>query len=85
MIYTHSHVDHYGGVRGVIDEADVKAGKVRVIAPAGFMEAVSGENVLAGPPMARRAQFSSAPCCRAGRAARSMRVSARAWRAARPA
>ena len=57
VIYTHSHVDHYGGVRGVIDEADVKAGKVRVIAPAGFMEAVSGENVLAGPPMARRAQF----------------------------
>ena len=57
VIYTHSHVDHYGGVRGVIDEADVKAGRVRVIAPAGFMEAVSGENVLAGPPMARRAQF----------------------------
>ncbi|WP_296328276.1 alkyl sulfatase dimerization domain-containing protein [Reyranella sp.] len=57
VIYTHSHVDHYGGVRGVVDEADVKAGKVRVIAPAGFMEAVSGENVLAGPPMARRAQF----------------------------
>ncbi|TAJ36707.1 MAG: MBL fold metallo-hydrolase [Reyranella sp.] len=57
VIYTHSHVDHYGGVRGVVDEADVKAGKVRVIAPAGFMEAVSGENVLAGPPMIRRAQF----------------------------
>lgn len=57
VIYTHSHVDHFGGVRGVIDEPDVKAGKVRVIAPAGFMEAVSGENVLAGPPMARRAQF----------------------------
>ena len=57
VIYTHSHVDHFGGVRGVIDEADVKAGKVVVIAPAGFMEAVSGENVLAGLPMARRAQF----------------------------
>ena len=57
MIYTHSHVDHYGGVRGVIDEADVKAGKVAVIAPDGFMEAVSGENVLAGLPMGRRAQF----------------------------
>ena len=55
--YTHSHVDHFGSVRGVIDEADVKAGKVPVIAPAGFMEAVSGENVLAGPPMIRRAQF----------------------------
>ncbi|MDB5488855.1 MAG: hypothetical protein JWQ58_2570, partial [Reyranella sp.] len=57
VIYTHSHIDHYGGVRGVIDEADVKAGKVAVIAPAGFMEAISGENVLAGPPMGRRAQF----------------------------
>jgi alkyl sulfatase BDS1-like metallo-beta-lactamase superfamily hydrolase len=39
------------GVRGVIDEAGVKAGKVKVIAPAGFMEAISGENVLAGLPM----------------------------------
>lgn len=57
VIYTHSHTDHYGGVRGVIDEADVKAGKVAVIAPNGFMEAISGENVLAGPPMFRRAQF----------------------------
>jgi alkyl sulfatase BDS1-like metallo-beta-lactamase superfamily hydrolase len=57
VIYTHSHVDHYGGVRGVVDEADVKAGTVQVIAPDGFMEAVSGENVLAGMPMARRAQF----------------------------
>lgn len=57
VIYTHSHVDHYGGVRGVIDEADVKAGKVDVIAPAGFMDAISGENVLAGLPMVRRAQF----------------------------
>lgn len=57
VIYTHSHVDHYGGVRGVVGDADVKSGKVQVIAPDGFMEAVSGENVLAGMPMARRAQF----------------------------
>jgi alkyl sulfatase BDS1-like metallo-beta-lactamase superfamily hydrolase len=57
VIYTHSHVDHYGGVRGVIDEADVTAGRVKVIAPAGFMEAIAGENVLAGLPMIRRAQF----------------------------
>jgi len=57
VIYTHSHIDHYGGVRGVIDEADVKAGRAAVIAPNGFMEAASGENVLAGLPMARRAQF----------------------------
>ena len=57
VIYTHSHLDHYGGVRGVVDEADVQAGKVAVVAPAGFMEAISGENVLAGLPMMRRAQF----------------------------
>ncbi|SJZ36447.1 Alkyl sulfatase BDS1, metallo-beta-lactamase superfamily [Enhydrobacter aerosaccus] len=57
VIYTHSHIDHYGGVRGVVDEADVKAGKVAIIAPSGFMEAISGENVLAGLPMIRRAQF----------------------------
>ena len=57
VIYTHSHADHFGGVRGVIDEADAKAGKVEVIAPNGFMEAVGGESVLAGLPMIRRAQF----------------------------
>lgn len=61
VIYTHSHIDHYGGVRGIVDEADVKSGKVKVIAPAGFMEAVGGENVLAGLPMARRAQFQFGP------------------------
>ena len=57
LIYSHSHVDHYGGVKGVIDEADVSAGRVQVIAPAGFLDAIAGENVLAGNPMARRAQF----------------------------
>ena len=57
VIYTHSHIDHYGGVRGVIDEADAKSGKVKVIAPDGFMAAITGENVLAGLAMNRRAQF----------------------------
>jgi alkyl sulfatase BDS1-like metallo-beta-lactamase superfamily hydrolase len=57
VIYTHSHVDHYGGVRGVVDEADVRAGRVPVLAPDGFMEEVVSENVLAGTPMVRRAQF----------------------------
>jgi linear primary-alkylsulfatase len=57
VIYSHSHIDHYGGVRGAIDEADVKSGKTAVIAPLGFMEAIAGENVLAGLPMLRRAQF----------------------------
>ncbi|MEN0108633.1 MAG: alkyl sulfatase dimerization domain-containing protein [Pseudomonas sp.] len=57
VIYSHAHVDHFGGVRGVIDEADVKAGKVRVIAPQGFFEHAVSENVLAGPAMMRRAQY----------------------------
>ena len=57
VIYTHPHVDHFGGVRGVVDEADVKAGKVQVIAPQGFFEHAVSENVLAGPAMKRRAQY----------------------------
>ena len=53
----HSHVDHYGGVRGVIDEADVKAGKVKIYAPSGFMEAAVAENIMAGNVMSRRASY----------------------------
>jgi len=57
VIYTHSHADHYGGVRGVVDDADVRAGNVVVIAPDRFMQEVVSENVLAGTAMIRRAQF----------------------------
>lgn len=57
VIYTHSHVDHYGGVRGVVDEADVKAGKVKIYAPSGFMEAAVAENIMAGNVMSRRASY----------------------------
>lgn len=57
VIYTHSHVDHYGGVRGVIDEKDVKAGKVKVYAPKGFIEHAVAENVMAGTAMSRRASY----------------------------
>jgi alkyl sulfatase BDS1-like metallo-beta-lactamase superfamily hydrolase len=57
VIYTHSHADHFGGVRGVVDEADVKAGKVKIYAPAGFMEHAVSENVYAGTAMFRRAQY----------------------------
>ncbi|BAN48719.1 alkyl/aryl-sulfatase [Metapseudomonas resinovorans] len=59
IIYSHSHVDHFGGVRGVVDEADVKAGKVRIYAPDGFMEHAIQENVLAGTAMFRRGMFQS--------------------------
>ena len=57
VIYTHSHADHFGGVRGVIDEADVKSGKVKLIAPEGFMDHAIAENVLAGNAMSRRAHY----------------------------
>ncbi len=55
VIYSHPHVDHYGGVRGIVDEADVKAGKVKIIAPEGFLEHAVSENVIAGNAMSRRA------------------------------
>jgi linear primary-alkylsulfatase len=54
VVYSHSHADHFGGVRGVIDEADVRAGKVQVIAPVGFMEEAVAENIYAGNAMNRR-------------------------------
>ena len=56
MIYTHSHVDHFGGVKGVISEADV-AGGVPVIAPEHFMEHAISENIFAGVAMSRRAGY----------------------------
>ena len=57
VLFTHSHVDHYGGIRGVVDEADVKAGKVKIYAPAGFMEEAVSENIMAGTAMSRRASY----------------------------
>ena len=57
VVYSHSHVDHFGGVRGVVDEADVQSGKVLVIAPSGFLNAAIAENVFAGNAMTRRTQW----------------------------
>lgn len=61
VIHTHSHVDHYGGVRGVTSTDDVAAGRVAVIAPVGFSEAALSENVLAGNVMTRRASYMYGP------------------------
>ncbi len=61
VIYTHSHVDHFGGVKGVVSEEDVQAGRVPIWAPAGFLEHAVSENVLAGTAMARRAGYMFAP------------------------
>ncbi len=57
VLYTHSHVDHAGGVRGVVEEADVKAGKVKIYAPQGFLEDYVSENLFAGTAMGRRATY----------------------------
>ena len=57
VIYSHSHGDHFGGVRGVVDAAAVASGKVAVIAPEGFMEEATSENVMAGGAMMRRAGY----------------------------
>lgn len=57
VIYTHSHVDHYGGVKGVITQEQVENGEVQVIAPEGFMEEAVSENIHAGNAMIRRINY----------------------------
>ena len=46
VIYSHSHGDHYGGARGIVDEADVKSGEIKIIAPEGFTEHAISEKLL---------------------------------------
>lgn len=57
VIYSHSHADHFGGVRGVVSQEDVDSGKVPVIAPIGFMDHAISENIYAGNAMNRRMFF----------------------------
>lgn len=57
VIYTHSHIDHFGGVKGILSEAEVGSGNARVIAPDGFLEAAVSENMLLGNAMGRRASY----------------------------
>jgi alkyl sulfatase BDS1-like metallo-beta-lactamase superfamily hydrolase len=57
VIYSHSHADHFGGVRGVASLEDVQSGRTQVIAPEHFMEEAASENVMAGGAMQRRAAF----------------------------
>lgn len=57
VILTHSHIDHYGGIRGVVNMDDLAAGKVQIIAPEGFTRETVAENILAGNQMARRAGY----------------------------
>jgi len=57
VIYTHSHADHFAGVKGVVSAEDVAKGNVRIIAPEGFLEHSISESIIAGPAMGRRASF----------------------------
>ena len=57
IIFTHSHVDHFGGVEGVLPADPAAAAKIPIVAPRGFMEEATSENVLAGIAMGRRATF----------------------------
>ncbi|HSP03924.1 MAG TPA: alkyl sulfatase dimerization domain-containing protein [Acidimicrobiales bacterium] len=61
VIYTHSHIDHFGGVEGVTSAEDVAAGRCQVLAPAGFLQEAVSENVIAGPAMVRRAMYMYGP------------------------
>ncbi len=57
VIYTHSHLDHYGGVLGVVDLERVESGEVPIVAPEGFLREAVAENVVAGPAMSRRTTY----------------------------
>jgi alkyl sulfatase BDS1-like metallo-beta-lactamase superfamily hydrolase len=61
VIFTHTHTDHWGGARGVLDDAAPAGGKIPIIAPNLFMEHAVSENIIAGPAMLRRAQYQFGP------------------------
>jgi alkyl sulfatase BDS1-like metallo-beta-lactamase superfamily hydrolase len=57
LVYSHNHADHFGGVKGIISEADVASGKIQLLAPTGFMDAVMSESIIAGTAMSRRSLY----------------------------
>ncbi|EJM24754.1 alkyl/aryl-sulfatase [Pseudomonas sp. GM25] len=57
IIFTHDHADHFGGVLGVTSSSEVAQRNIPIVAPAGFMEEATSENILAGPAMARRSMY----------------------------
>src|SRR5690242_11065426 len=61
VIFSHTHTDHWGGARGVLDDPTLASGKVPIIAPNLFMEHAVSENIIAGPAMLRRAQYQFGP------------------------
>jgi len=66
LLYTHSHIDHFGGARGVVDQQDVDSDRVPVIAPEGFLSHAVSENVYAGGAMIRRATYMYGPLLEKG-------------------
>jgi len=83
VVFTHTHTDHWGGARGVLDDETLASGRVPIIAPNLFMEHAVSENIIAGPAMLRRAQYQFGPFLAKGHAARSIAVSASRWRPGR--
>ncbi len=57
LIYTHSHIDHFGGAKGIVSETEIEERRIPVLAPAGFLHHAVSENVYAGTAMARRAGY----------------------------
>ncbi|MCX7678532.1 MAG: MBL fold metallo-hydrolase [Spirochaetes bacterium] len=57
IIFTHSHVDHFGGILGIVDEKVLRNCRIPIIAPKGFMEEAFSENILLAPAMSRRAEY----------------------------
>ena len=57
VIYTHSHMDHFGGILGVVSQERIDSGEVPIVAPEGFVKEAVSENLLAGPAMGRRAMY----------------------------
>ncbi|WP_238164578.1 alkyl/aryl-sulfatase [Kribbella pittospori] len=57
VVITHSHADHFGGIKGFVSQEEVDSGQVRIFAPDGFIEHAVSENVYAGTAMNRRAGY----------------------------
>ncbi|MBL0708986.1 MAG: MBL fold metallo-hydrolase [Sulfurimonas sp.] len=57
IIFTHSHIDHFGGIRGVVDVADIESGKVKLYGPKGLFDDAVNENIMAGNAMGRRSTY----------------------------
>ncbi|MDX2320478.1 MAG: alkyl sulfatase dimerization domain-containing protein [Moritella sp.] len=57
IVFTHSHMDHFGGVSGLLEAAGNDVADIEVVAPGGFMEEATNENIIAGPAMSKRASY----------------------------